>query len=35
MILRVPDDMADMAESLMMDNIIQEYIPTRYATYES
>lgn len=35
MILRVPDDMADMAESLMMDNLIQEYIPTRYATYES
>lgn len=35
MILRVPDDMTDMAESLMMDNIIQEYIPTRYATYES
>lgn len=35
MILRVPDDMADMAESLMMDNIIQEYIPTRYATFES
>lgn len=35
MILRVPDDMADMAESLMMDNIIQEYIPTRYATSES
>ena len=35
MVLRVPDDMADMAESLMMDNIIQEYIPTRYATYES
>lgn len=35
MVLRVPDDMADIAESLMMDNIIQEYIPTRYATYES
>lgn len=35
MILRVPDDMADMAESLMMDNLIQEYIPTRYATSES
>lgn len=35
MVLRVPDDMADIAESLMMDNIIHEYIPTRYATYES
>lgn len=35
MVLRVPDDMADIAESLMMDNIIQEYIPTRYATSES